>query len=120
MNRFAIALFAAGLLSPAIALSDEKTEKTETHEMDGKKTTHTKKVKRSADGKGNEEVKTEIVRKTEVGKANGSGDEKSTKTLTHETDGKTTSTTTTVSHTADGKGTSGVKTETVKKTDATK
>jgi hypothetical protein len=117
MKRLAVGLFALGLLSPAVAFSDEKTEKTETHETDGKKTTRTRKVKHSADAKGNEEVKTETVRKTEVGKATGSGDEKATKSETHETDGKKTTQTKQVKHSADGDGNSAIKTETTKKTE---
>lgn len=119
MNRFVIALFALGMLAPAMALSDEKAEKTEVHEMDGKKTTRTKKVKHSADAKGNE-VKTEITEKTELSKATGSGKDKVEKTETHEMDGKKTTRTRKVKRSADGSGNSEVKTETTRKTEVGK
>jgi hypothetical protein len=66
MKNLALTLSAFALFSFGAAFADEKTEKSETHETDGKTTTRTKKVKRKADGKGNSSVETETVRKTEV------------------------------------------------------
>jgi hypothetical protein len=66
MKTFALALSAFALLSMGTAFADETTQKTETHDTDGKTTTRTKKVKHKADGKGNSSVKTETTEKTEV------------------------------------------------------
>jgi hypothetical protein len=66
MKNLALTLSAFALFSFGAAFADEKTEKTETHETDGKTTTRTKKVKRKADGKGNSSVEIDTVRKTEV------------------------------------------------------
>ena len=66
MKKFALTLTALGLLSYGAAFADETSQKTETHDTDGKTTTRTKKVKRKADGKGNSSVKTETTEKTEV------------------------------------------------------
>ncbi|MDB4964965.1 MAG: hypothetical protein JWN44_654 [Myxococcales bacterium] len=68
MKKLALALTAISMFSYGAAFADEKTEKTETHDTDGKSTTKTKKVKHKADGKGNSEVKTETTEKTEVKK----------------------------------------------------
>lgn len=66
MKKIAIALTAIGFLASAGAYADEKMEKSETHDTDGKKTTRTKKVKHKADGKGSSEVTTEKTEKTEA------------------------------------------------------
>ena len=66
MKKLALVLTAVGLFSYGAAFADEKSEKTETHDTDGRTTTRTKKVKRKADGKGNSEVKTETTEKTAV------------------------------------------------------
>ena len=66
MKKLALTLTAIGLLSYGAAFADETSEKTQTHETDGKTTTRTRKVKRKADGKGNSSVKTETTEKTEV------------------------------------------------------
>ena len=66
MKTIALTLTTLGLLSYGAAFADETTQKTETHDTDGKTTTRTKKVKRKADGKGNSSVKTETTEKTEV------------------------------------------------------
>ena len=66
MKTLALTLTTLGLLSYAVAFADETTEKTETHDTDGKSTTRTRKVKHKADGKGNSSVKTETTEKTEV------------------------------------------------------
>jgi hypothetical protein len=66
VKKFALTLTALGLLSYGAAFADETSQKTETHDTDGKTTTRTKKVKRKADGKGNSSVKTETTEKTEV------------------------------------------------------
>jgi len=66
VKKFALTLTALGLFSYGAAFADETSQKTETHDTDGKTTTRTKKVKRKADGKGNSSVKTETTEKTEV------------------------------------------------------
>jgi len=66
MKKLTLTLATLGLLSYGAAFADETSEKTETHDTDGKTTTRTKKVKRKADGKGNSSVKTETSEKTEV------------------------------------------------------
>lgn len=66
MKNLALALTAFGMLSSGIAFADETSQKTETHETDGKTTTRTKKVKHKDDGKGNSSVKTETTEKTEA------------------------------------------------------
>ena len=66
MKTLALTLSAFALLSFGSAFADETTQKTETHDTDGKTTTHTQKVKHKADGKGNSSVKTETTDKTEV------------------------------------------------------
>ena len=120
MKRLTTGLFALGLLSSAMAFADEKSEKSEVHETDGKTTTRTRKVKHTADSKGNKEVKVETDTKTEVGKASGSGEDKTMKSETHETAGKKTTHTKKVKHSADGAGNDQVKTETVNKTEVSK
>lgn len=66
MKNLALTLTTLGLLSYGAAFADETSEKTETHDTEGKTTTRTRKVKHKADGRGNSSVKTETTEKTEV------------------------------------------------------
>ena len=116
MKRLTVGLFAIGLISTGVAYAEESAETTKTHETDGKKTTHSRKVKHKDDGAGNSEVKTTTTDKTEASTPTGKGGDKSETVRTHETDGKKTRQSSKVERKAGADG-SEVKTETTNKTD---